>query len=104
MLYKGKPVPNDAACLSSGRFYLAIYAQWEEELDEPTNVSWLQSVMTELRPFAKGSYINEFDSETHPELISQCFSEAAWARLKDLQERLDPTHVFLGFPVQKPPA
>jgi FAD/FMN-containing dehydrogenase len=104
MLYKGKPVPNDAACLSSGRFYLAIYAQWEEEFDGPTNVSWLQSVMTAIRPFAKGSYINEFDSETHPGLIPQCFSEAAWARLKNLQERLDPAHVFLDFPVQKPPA
>jgi FAD/FMN-containing dehydrogenase len=74
--------------------YVASYAIWDEEADDPANFAWLHQSLPLMDPFAIGHYINEIEGRGHPERYKQCFTEANWQRLRKLRQKYDPSGVF----------
>jgi FAD/FMN-containing dehydrogenase len=97
ILWRGDLKFPDAAYSSTGRFYLAGYAQWDNEEDDFANQQWLREFYDEMQPFASGYYINEFDRETRSNMTSACFAPANWEKLKTLRAKFDPDGVFHEF-------
>lgn len=97
MLYKGSPELPDGACGTTGQFYFACYAQWDDPQTDEANKTWLVEYYRELQPLGTGSYINEFNQEGRIEQIPQCYTEDGWRRLGQLREKYDPDHVFHTF-------
>lgn len=97
ILWRGDLAFPDAACSTSGRFYLAGYAQWDDAATDIANQDWLRALYDEMQPLATGHYINEFDRETRAAQTPACFAPANWQRLRELRGRYDPDGVFHDF-------
>lgn len=97
ILWRGDLSFPDAACSTTGRFYLAGYAQWDNQEDDFANQRWLKEFFDEMQPFASGYYINEFDRETRSDMTSACFAPENWNKLKALRAKYDPNGVYHEF-------
>ncbi|MEJ8567017.1 FAD-binding oxidoreductase [Elongatibacter sediminis] len=96
-LYKGELEFPEAAYSSTGKCYLAGYAQWDHAADDPANQAWLRDLFDDLQPLASGYYINEFDRETRSDITHRCFAPENWKRLQELRGKFDPEGVFHDF-------
>ena len=87
----------DAACSTTGLFYLAGYAQWDHAEDDHANQDWLKNFYDEMQPYASGFYINEFDRETRSDMTPACFTPENWEKLNQLRRQYDPDGVYHDF-------
>lgn len=97
MLYQGENKLPDAACSTTGRYYLAYYVEWEDPGEEAANRAYCLKVFNELKTISRGSYINEMDQEGRVGDIAACYSPDAWRKLAELRKEWDPKGVFHGF-------
>ena len=97
ILWRGDLTFPDAACSTTGLFYLAGYAQWDHAEDDHANQDWLKNFYDEMQPFASGFYINEFDRETRSDMTSACFAPGNWEKLDQLRRQYDPDGVYHDF-------
>ncbi len=97
ILWRGDLTFPDAACSTTGLFYLAGYAQWDHAADDHANQDWLKNFYDEMRPFASGYYINEFDRETRSDMTYACFAPENWEKLDKLRRQYDPDGVYHDF-------
>ena len=97
ILWRGDLTYPDAACSTTGQFYIAGYAQWDHAADDHANQNWLKNFYDEMQPYAAGYYINEFDRETRSDLTSACFTPANWEKLNTLRRQYDPDGVYHDF-------
>lgn len=97
LLYMGDVAMPDAACSTRGRYYCSYYMEWDDPADEIKTREYSRTVFADLKKISNGSYINEMDQEGRPQDISTCYTPEAWAKLKQLRAKWDPTGVFHGF-------
>jgi FAD/FMN-containing dehydrogenase len=69
----------------------------EREADIEPNRIWMDESVAELRPHAKGHYINEIDPLRYPQHVAECFAPEDWKRLVDLRRLYDPDGVFHSY-------
>ena len=75
---------------SSGSTYLAAYSVWDEARDDEINTAWLNGFGQQVRDWAAGHYINEYDVLDPSRSNAAAFSPAAWQKLRELRQRYDP--------------
>ena len=97
LLWRGPESEAVGAGSSHGRFYVATYAQWDNNGMDADNSDWLIGLYDGLQPFASGYYINEFDREARAEKTPQCYRPENWEHLRYLREKHDPAKVFHDF-------
>lgn len=90
--------PTPAAFSMAGRFYVAVYAVWDESEAAARNQAWLGETMRALEPLASGRYIGEVDLTARPERARTSFSPAAWQRLNAVRDHYDGEHLVGWFP------
>jgi hypothetical protein len=90
--------PTPAAFSMAGRFYVAVYAVWDESEAAARNQAWLGETMRALEPLASGHYIGEVDLTARPESARTSFSPAAWQRLNAVRDQYDGEHLAGWFP------
>jgi FAD/FMN-containing dehydrogenase len=77
--------------------YVSWYLMAEREADIEPNRIWMDESVAELRPHAKGHYINEIDPLRYPQHVAECFAPEDWKRLVDLRRLYDPDGVFHSY-------
>lgn len=84
----------DAALSRKGSFYVSCYANWDHEVDDQINISWIGNTMNAIDDITVGHYINETDYVNHPERGIEAFSPANVVRIRNLKRKLDPENLF----------
>lgn len=97
ILYKGNPQLGYGACQTSGKFYFACYAQWDDPAADEANKNWLIEMYRELQPLGTGSYINEFNQEGRIDQTPECYTAEDWTRLAEVRAKYDPDRIFHTF-------
>jgi len=90
--------PLPSAFAAAGRLYASVYAVWEDQADEASNLRWVTDTTTALSPLTSGRYIGEADLFARPDGAERSFAPSAWRRLALVRERYDPEHLFSGYP------
>ncbi len=91
---RGAAPIGDAAFSRIGRLFCALYAVWQDEVQDVVNLGWLRGNMRSFAPLATGAYVGEADLEPGGS-AQPIHSEPARARLAELQARHDPERRFL---------
>jgi FAD/FMN-containing dehydrogenase len=71
------------------------YAVWEDPEESEGHIRWVREFSQAMRPFTRGSYINQVGTETEEgrDLIREAFG-ANYQRLTALKCKYDPTNLF----------
>ncbi len=83
------------------KFYLEWNATWTKDSDAQRNITSVERIRWELRPFVEGSYINVPDQ--YIEDFGPAYYGTNYGRLREVKEKYDPENVF-NFPQSIPPA
>jgi FAD/FMN-containing dehydrogenase len=89
---------GDAAFSVSGNTYIGLYSVWDEADQDTESTDWLRRASRTLDEHAVGHYVNEIDAASDTKRLRKCFSEKAWARLRNIREQWDPDRVLHDFP------
>lgn len=90
----------DSAFTHTGDHYVSWYLMAENDSDVEPNFAWMDESVELLKPFTKGHYPNEINTERYPDTIHACFTEEKWQRLAELRQKYDPDgvyHSYLGY-------
>ena len=93
------PGTNKIAYSAAGRHFLSTYVDWIE----PTPVNnaqayeWADRFTEVASRYAKGSYLNQVDTQLYPQKIRQSFSADNWQRLQDVRQQYDPENRFFSY-------
>jgi FAD/FMN-containing dehydrogenase len=93
-----RALPGDAAFSRSDRAFVGLYAVWQGQEGDATQLQWLRAASEALQPFASGYYINEVDTDVASPRVADCFSPRAWRRLADVRHHYDPDRVLQPVP------
>ncbi|MCY4565453.1 MAG: FAD-binding protein [Gammaproteobacteria bacterium] len=93
-----RAVAGDAAFSVAGNTYIGIYSVWENAEEDEAEIAWLRRMSGKLDEHAVGHYINEIDAAEDPRRVRQCYSTAAWARLRNIRKHWDAHQVMHDFP------
>jgi FAD/FMN-containing dehydrogenase len=87
--------PDEAACAKRGGNWNHVQITcWDDPAEDELQVSYAQSVFAAMAPFYDGGvYVNFLDVVDQGQ-IQQAYSDTAWARLRAVKTRVDPTNLF----------
>lgn len=84
---------NDMAfALRRPGYEVDIVGLWTDPAEKVSAVQWVNSLRSQLQPFAQGVYINQL-GETSDELVRAAYGEN-YARLAELKKKYDPGNVL----------
>lgn len=87
-----QPMP-DVAFSMAGPVFAASYSIWEDAAADEANHAWIRNLAKAMAPTSIGAYVGEAELDRTSRL-QDSYSPAAWARLKALQAKYDPSGMF----------
>jgi FAD/FMN-containing dehydrogenase len=87
-----QPMP-DVAFSMAGPVFTAAYSIWEDAAADDVNHAWIRNLAKAMAPTSIGAYVGEADLD-RPSRLQDSYSPAAWAKLKMLQAKYDPSGMF----------
>ena len=75
-------------------YNLAIIGRWLDPADAETNIAWARGLWEDMRPFARGTYVNYLGVGDTAERVKDAYSPEKYARLAALKRAYDPENVF----------
>ena len=95
-----KQQPDMAASIL-GRFFVSIYAVWEDPADDDANISWLRAALAPFESISTGHYAGDVDLTATATRPARTLAADRYARYRELKDRWDPEslfHLHLGTP------
>ncbi len=77
-----------------GRYLVFNNTLWPDAVDDDANRAWHAGATALLEPHKKGRYVGEADLSKEPNVARQCYTPAAWERLRALRATYDPSGLF----------
>jgi FAD/FMN-containing dehydrogenase len=85
-------VGDTAYPLRQRGYELDIMARWDAASDKEAAVQWVKALRDELRPIARGAYVNQL-GETSEDLVRLAYG-ANYSRLVAIKRKYDPRNVL----------
>jgi len=73
-------------------FELDFMARWSAPAEKASAVQWAKTLRDDLKPFARGVYVNQL-GETSEELVRAGYG-SNYARLVEIKKKYDPRNVL----------
>jgi hypothetical protein len=89
--------PSDMAFCSRGSLFVAAYSYWSDPAHDRSCEAWVHGLREVLEPLKSGYYIGETDLAAGTDRARQCFTAAAWERLRSLKKTHDPEDIFFDY-------
>lgn len=89
-------IPDDRTALTQRQapFNIHILSMWENETDDPANITWTRRLAADLRPYATGRVYLNFIGDEGEDRVRSAFGPQAYTRLQALKDRYDPHNLF----------
>jgi hypothetical protein len=90
--YRG-PQPDMAASVL-GRYFVSIYAVWDDPADDDANVRWLRRTLGAFEPISTGHYAGDVDLLATATRAERTLSAPKWVRFCQIRRKWDPDGLF----------
>lgn len=84
----------DMAASILGRYFVSIYAVWEDPSADRENIEWLRSTLEPFESISTGHYAGDVDLTARPDRAQRTLDADRWQRYLALKEKWDPTGRF----------
>lgn len=84
----------DMAASILGRYFVSIYAVWEDPADDAANLNWLRATLGAFDDISTGHYAGDVDLTAAPTRPERTLSAQRWARYLRIREQWDPEDRF----------
>jgi hypothetical protein len=84
----------DMAASILGRYFVSVYAVWEDPRADRENIEWLRSTLEPFEEISTGHYAGDVDLTARPDRAQRTLDAARWRRYAALQESWDPEGRF----------
>jgi hypothetical protein len=77
-----------------GRYFVSIYAVWEESADDDANIGWLRDALAPFEEISTGHYAGDVDLTARESRPARTLSDERWKRYLALKSLWDPEDLF----------
>ncbi len=70
-----------------------IISQWLDPADDERNIRWTRRFFNEIRPFAKGVYVNHLSGDDEDARVKEAYG-INYDRLRAIKKKYDPDNFF----------
>lgn len=88
-----KQQPDMAASIL-GRYFVSVYAVWEDPADDETNIGWLRRTLEPFESISTGHYAGDVDLTARPTRPQRTLAAERWERYLRLKREWDPEDRF----------
>ncbi|WP_336660016.1 FAD-binding oxidoreductase [Leucobacter sp. USHLN153] len=88
-----KEQPDMAASIL-GRYFVSIYAVWEDPEADEANIGWLRETLAPFEEISTGHYAGDVDLTARPTRPARTLSDERWQRYLALKSEWDPENLF----------
>ena len=76
------------------KYLVLVVGIWLDAAEDPApHRAWTESLWEEIRPAARGVYVNFLEDEGE-DRVREAYSESTYARLAEIKQKYDPTNLF----------
>jgi hypothetical protein len=86
------PIGDMAFAMRQTGHEIDIQCRWSSDSEESNAVTWVKKLNEDLKPFARGLYVNQ-TTDRSPELAKWAYG-ANYARLIEIKRKYDPDNLL----------
>ena len=84
----------DMAASILGRYFVSVYAVWEDEVEDARNIAWLRDTLEPFETMSTGHYAGDVDLTARADRAERTFTGERWSRYLKLKKAWDPDSLF----------